>query len=290
MQNALEIKNRIKAVKETAQITKAMEVISVAKRRKANVKYNNNLQYFLRVRSTIKDILTHSGNLINHDYLKHREGNRTGYVVIASDKGLAGAYNRKVCKKALDTINEVEEKYIFTIGQMAREFFTREGLTPDIDFLYAAQNPTLEDARRITSDLMDLYDSDHLDEIYVVYTQKITNSKMEPIVLKLLPLEIKDFKDIPNEKEYKSILDFEPSPNALVATLVPQYIIGMLYSCLIQSIYCEHEERMITMNSATNNANELMDKLNLDFNRSRQAAITREISEVASSTIIFNKD
>ena len=222
--------------------------------------------------------------------MQHRPGNRKAFIVIASDKGLAGEYNKNVCNKALKAIKEVEEKYLFTIGLMARDFFVREGITPDVDFLYAAQNPTLEDVRRITSDLMSLYDSDLMDEINVVYTKRVSNKIVKPEILKLLPLETKDFKDIENELDYKSILDFEPTPNEVIATLVPQYIIGMLYSCIVQSICSEHHERMIAMNSATRNANELMDKLKIDYNRERQSAITEEISEVAASSILYSKD
>lgn len=285
MKNIIDIKHRHESIKETAQITKAMEMISTSKLRKANAKFINNTAYFNKVRATIKDILNHTGGEISHPYLKSQYGEKTAYIVIASDKGLAGDYNHKVLKLAMEEISDKKERYILIIGQMARDFFSSHDIHPDVEYLHTAQNPTLEDARRITEDLMDMFENKLIDSIKIIYTKMISATVQKPIVLHLLPLMLEDFLDVEDEARYSAVLDFEPSPKKVIDILVPQYILGIVYSCLIQSVYSEHYERMRTMHNATINANELMEKLDLEYNRARQEAVTKEIAEISSSAI-----
>ncbi len=287
MAHTTEIKNRIKAIKDTSQIMHAMELISVAKKRSLAKKYYSNLHYFIRLRSTIKDILTFTDKQVKHEYLNKREGQRTAFIVISSDRGLVGEYNKRVCAVAHEKIKKVREAYLFTIGKTARDFFSRVGITPDVEFLNLGQTPTLEEAKVITEDILYLYDNNLLDEVKVVYT-KIEGNKMKPVSIALLPLELSDFEDIEGEEGNAGTLEFAPSPQEVLGTLVPLYIIGSLYSCIVQSIYCEHHERMTTMSQAYENAVEIMARLRLDFNRARQSAITEEINEAASSATFFN--
>lgn len=283
MQNIVDIKNRSASIKETAQITKAMEMISTSKLRKANKKYISNSAYFNKVRLTIKDILEHTAGNINHPYLAKQQGERTAYIIIASDKGLAGDYNHKILKYAYEEISQKSDRYLFVIGHMAQAFFQARGIFPDIEYLHAAQNATLDDARGITQDLLEMYDNHMIDSIKVIYTKMVSSTVQQPVTLRLLPLVPEDFLDIPSELNYGAILDFEPSPKKVFDILVPQYIIGIVYSCLIQSIYSEHYERIRTMHNATQNANELIEKLDLEYNRARQELVTTEIAEISSS-------
>lgn len=284
MQNIIDIKNRSASIKETSQITKAMEMISTSKLRKANKKYINNTAYFNKVRMTIKDILTHTGD-ISHPYLRKQQGEKTAYIIIASDKGLAGDYNHRVLKFAFDEVSNIRERYLFVIGHMAKNFFYSRNIYPDVEYLNASQNPTLEDARAITQDLLEMFESHLIDSIKVVYTKMVTSTVQKPVVLRLLPLVPEDFLDIQSETDYSSILDFEPSPKKVFDILVPQYIIGIVYSCLIQSVYSEHYERIRTMHNATENAYELIEKLDLEYNRARQELVTTEIAEISSSAL-----
>ncbi len=288
MKNIIDIKNRSYSIKETAQITKAMEMISTSKLQKLNRKYLNNTIYFNTARVTIKDILNHTANEVSHPYLKEHEGRKTAYIVIASDKGLAGDYNQRVLNLAYKEVKDKQDRYILIIGQMAREFFIAHDIHPDVEYLYAAQDPTLEDARKITEDLMEMYDNELIDSIKIIYTKMQSATVQEPVTLRLLPVQLEDFKDVEDSSEYIGILDFEPSPKEVIDILVPQYILGIVYSCLIQSIYSEHYERMKTMHNATINAYKLMEKLELEYNRVRQEIVTREISEISSS-ILFRK-
>lgn len=282
MQNIIDIKNHVKSIKDTAQITKAMEFISVSKMRKANEKYQRNTRYYMRVRQILKDILNHKGE-IAHSYLQHRQTSRTAFVIIAGDNGLAGEYNHRVLDFSLKVINEEkDEKSIFIIGQMANEYFRREGIIPDVEFLYYAQEPTLEDARRITADLVNLYDENLIDEIQIIYTSEV-NKKNVAKTLRLLPLLKEDFVgDLDINENSKADFEFDPSPEQVFDILAPQYVIGLTYSCLIQSVRCEHSERMKTMHEATNNAKKMTDALELEYHRARQAQITTELTEISS--------
>ncbi len=279
-----ELKNRIKAIKDTSQIMHAMELISVAKKRAVAKKYYSNLHYFLRLRETIKDILAHTDKQVSHEYLNKRQGRRTAFIVIASDKGLVGDYNKRVCASALDKIHQTQEAYLFTIGRTARDFFARAGIMPDVELLNVGQSATLEEARIITEDIMYLYDNNLMDEVKVFFSRMEGNT-IRPSSIKLLPLDIANFSDIDEENRYTGLLEFEPTPEEVLSTLVPLYLVGSLYSCIIQAQYCEHHERMLTMSQAHENAVEIMSRLRLDYNRVRQTAITAEITEAASGTV-----
>lgn len=284
MQNIADIKNRIKSVKETRQITKAMQLISVAKMRRANENYQRNLAYSTRVRGILKDILNHTDGEISHPYLKHRDTSRTAFVVVASDNGLTGDYNHRILNFAKSRISEVKEAAVFIIGQMANEFFTRIGDTPDMQFLYCAQNPTLNDARLITADLVELYDNNHIDEVRIIYTKMEGNHNVAAD-LRLLPILKEDFADAAEvaEGQYTAIMEFEPSVKEVFDILVPQYIVGLTYTALIQAVRCEHNERVETMSNATGNADKMALDLELKYHRARQETITTELAELSSA-------
>ena len=156
--------------------------------------------------------------------------------------------------------------------------------------MHAAQNPTLDDARGITQDLIDLYDLDFIDSIKVVYTEMVSPAEQRPVVLRLLPILKEDFADIEEEEASKVIFDFEPSPKEVLDILAPQYALGIVFSCLIQSVYSENYERMRMMKEATENAKDLINKLSLEYNRARQEAITKEIAELSSSSLFQQRE
>jgi F-type H+-transporting ATPase subunit gamma len=261
------------------QITRAMHLISTSKMRKAVVKYESNHVHFERVQSALKDILTHTRELV-HPYVGESDGGKAAYVVIAADKGMCGGYNHNVLNLALSTMQKSRERYILTVGQEARAFFDRRGYMVDVEFLHVSQNPSLFNARNIAKDILELYENGLMDEVYVVYTKFISVVRQEPRVLKLLPLSISNFIDIDTEIQYTAELFYHPSPKEVFDILVPQYIVGLLYGCLVQSYASEHCARMIAMENATNNAEEMIGNLTRQYNRARQSEITNEISEI----------
>jgi F-type H+-transporting ATPase subunit gamma len=274
-----DIKHSIHSISEMQQITRAMHLISTSKMRKAVARYENNHVHFERVQSALKDILTHTREL-SHPYVGESEGGKSAYVVIAADKGMCGGYNHNVLNLALSTMQKSKERYILTVGQEARAFFDRRGYMIDVEFLHVSQNPSLYNARNITNDILELYENGIMNEVYVVYTKFISAIRQEPRVLKLLPVSISNFVDIDTEAQYSGELYYHPSPKEVFDILIPQYIVGLVYGCLVQSYASEHSARMTAMESATNNAEEMIDNLTRQYNRARQFAITNEISEI----------
>ncbi len=280
MSDTAEIKHRIKSVSDTHQITKAMELISVSKMRKAMEKQAVNAAYFNSVRSTIKDIMRHSTD-IRHKYLVHRPNDRTAYIVIAGDKGLAGAFNSNVLNMAWEHMQTRPVHYVVTIGQMARAFFENKHQPVDLEFTHAVTNPTLHDARGIMRDILDLYDRNLMDEVIVVFTRMYSTASQKPEMVRLLPIVE---SDIPGEEtsSFTGEILYDPSPKEVLNVLVPQYLVGMIYSVLIHSFASEHASRMLAMSNANKNADKMLEALNLEYNRSRQSAITTEILDLVS--------
>ena len=274
-----DIRHSIHSISEMEQITRAMHLISTSKMRKAVIKYESNHVHFERVQSALKDILTHTRELV-HPYVGESDGGKAAYVVIAADKGMCGGYNHDVLNLALSTMQKSRERYILTVGQEARAFFDRRGYMVDVEFLHVSQNPSLFNARNIAKDIVELYENGIMDEVYVVYTKFISVVRQEPRVLKLLPLSISNFIDIDTEIQYTAELFYHPSPKEVFDILVPQYIVGLLYGCLVQSYASEHCARMTAMENATNNAEEMIGNLTRQYNRARQFEITNEISEI----------
>jgi F-type H+-transporting ATPase subunit gamma len=283
MQSISDIKRRIHSIQQTRQITKAMYLISTVKLRRALSRYEKNTQYIEKIRATMKDILLHRGD-IEHPFLQQRAGQRTAYIVIAGDKGFAGAYNHNVLNTALKLVKETPQNFIFTVGHVATQFFNRKGNMVDIEFLHTAQDPQLFNARAIAESLVDLYMQNLIDKVVVVYTHVVSTFTQQPRVLPLLPLDIGSFEDVEPEANYAGTMLYEPSPDAVFETLVEQYLIGLVYATLVQSYASEQSARMRAMDSATQNAEEMIEDLNQDFRRARQAAITNEIIELVSGT------
>lgn len=274
------IKHRIKSINDTHQITKAMELISVAKMRKAMLKQAASSVYFDRVRATLKDIMLHSTDIRNA-YVRHRPDTRAAYIVIAGDKGLAGAFNNNVLNLAWQHIQTRPVHYVITIGQMARSFFESRDQAVDLEFTHAVTSPTLHDSRGIMRDILDLYDRNLMDEVYVVFTRMISSSVHEPTVVKLLPIEAKDI-EVEEASSFRGEICYDPSPNEVLDILVPQYLVGMIYSTLIHSAASEHAARMMAMSNANKNADKMLDSLSLEYNRLRQSAITTELLDLSS--------
>jgi len=281
--NITEIKNRISSIEQTRKITKAMHLISTVKMRKALSKLEKNSTYLDRLRMTIKDILTHRGD-IDHPFICECEGNRTAFVVVAGDKGLAGPFNYNVLNMAINHMKDIEERYLFTIGHMATSFFNRKKYMVDIEFLHTAQNPELYHARQISEVLIDLFVQGHIDKIEIIYTHLISTLSQEPRAITILPIDLDFYEDVKDDSNFTGTFQYDPSPKKVFDTIVPQYLIGVIYSVLVQSYASEQCCRMSAMDSATQNADEIIKELKLKYSRARQAAVTNEMLEVANAT------
>lgn len=283
MANMREIKLRIKSIKETRQITKAMKLISAAKLKKARQQLEETLPYFDKVKATIADILIRSGNMESayFDVRNEKEGRKKGYVVMTGDKGLAGGYNHNIIKLAETQLESNPDALLFVPGHMGRNYFIRKNLNVVKDFDYPVQNPTVYRAREMAEAVIEMFRKGEIDEVYVIYTKMISSIKLEPQLMKLLPLELESLReDLKDVKVVGEGLSYEPSPQAVFDVLIPKYVKGIMYGALVEAFTSEQSARMTAMDNATSNADEMLQKLNLFYNRARQAAITQEISEI----------
>lgn len=272
-----DIKRRIRSVDSTKQITKAMELVSTAKLRRARQRAEQNRPYFEKIEEAVQGILPHAKEVQNI-YLDQRELKKTGYIVITGDRGLCGGYNTNAIKKALSHMDD-RDVSIIAIGQKAVNFFRKKQYDLDGEFVAISEKPLFSDAKSIGKLAMELYENEMIDEVNLVYTEFVSTINHKPKLIKLLPL---DEKDIPEEmqEERDEVMTYEPSPEEVLNYLIPKYVESMIYGALIESSASEQGARRVAMESATDNAEEMIDDLNLKYNRARQASITQEISEI----------
>ncbi len=277
-QNMRDIKRRIRSIGNTKQITKAMELVSSAKLRKARKKLEKTRPYFNTVVRSIQDILSSSTG-IKHPLLEKREVKKTGYIVLTADRGLCGGYNSNILKLVVNDGKDKEDTVIVSIGQKSRDFFTRKEYDIKETILGISEKPEFSHADNIGNKVLELYKNGEVDEVYMAYTSFKSTVSQVPKLMKLLPAENIDEVD---EKEKRTVVEYEPSPEEVLDYLIPKYVKSAIYGGLIESSASEQAARRVAMENATDNAEEMMDDLNLKYNRARQASITTEITEIVS--------
>lgn len=295
MAGITEIRGRMRSIQQTLKITNAMYLISSAKVKKARKQLQEVEPYFDRLAKTILDIFRHSPQL-QHRYIeghhKPKEERKTGFVVITGDKGLAGAYNHNVLKLAESYLARKQDSTLFLIGQMGRHYFEKKNISIDAEFMYTVQDPTLDRAQDICDTLVDLYERGALDEIYLVFTHSYSAMRMEPEIIKLLPLDramLSARRGLSEADQYRDVVRYEPSPEAVLDVLVPGVIRGYIFAALVESFCSEQSSRMSAMDSASESARDMLKTLSLEFNRARQGAITQEITEIAGGAEALNQ-
>lgn len=290
MANTKEIQKRMKSIQDTMKITNAMYMISSAKLRTAKQKLEATEPYFYSLQTAFARFLRHMPDL-ESIYLDSDERHqipddqkRRGYIVITADKGLAGAYNHNVIKMAHELFAQGKNNKLFVVGELGRQYFAKEGLEVDTNFKYTVQNPSMHRARVISERVLGLYQQGELDEVYIIYTKMENAFTMNADKLQLLPLKREDFvpklaipMNLPQEE-----LKAEPSMEAIIDKMVPNYVNGFIYGALVESFASEHNSRMMAMDAATKSAKEMLSMLSMEYNRVRQAAITQEITEVCA--------
>lgn len=282
MSGIAEIKHRIASVRDTKKITNAMYLIASTKVRKAKNDLERTLPYFSALQGEIADIFAGVPELDSVYFDTSARGEpRTkggcGILVITADKGLAGAYNANVLKRAQELLREHPDNRLFVVGEYGRQYYKNHGVPFDAEFDYTAQDPTLHRAREICDILLTKYESGELDEIFVIYTDFGGGRSEHVYAKRLLPIERSE------GKRDDAHFEFEPSAEEVLAGIVHSYVAGFVYSALVDSYCCEQNARMVAMLGADNNAEEILSELSLEFNRVRQAAITREITSGAKA-------
>ena len=272
-----EIKLRIRSMENTKQITKAMEMVAASKLRKAQERVLRSRPYFETLYSTLTTIAEKTEDF-DSPYLAEREVKKVCYVVIAGDRGLAGGYNGNVLKLAWAAL-EGKDACVLPIGKRAVEFFRHRG-TPILTEAYAeAADNSVSDCFSAARLLCRGFLNGELDEIRIVYTNFVSILSQTPAILKLLPLQ-KTGKEKGGDPGCLTL--YEPSGFAVFDAIVPEYIGGMIYGALCESVASEQGARRTAMDAATKNAEEMIGDLSLKYNRARQGAITQEITEIVA--------
>ena len=286
MANTKQIQTRIGSMKDIMKITNAMYMISSSKIKKAQRQLVQTEIYSRQLEHNINAIIGHMPDFKSHYFVdeakeKPEEEKRRGYIVITADKGMAGAYNHNVIKLAMEEISKPSAHYIFSVGQVGRNYFLKIGKEVDLDFQYTVQNPSIHRARVITEEVMEFFQNHEIDEIFIVYTSVGRGGTCEAHMKRLLPLKRSDFRKDDEEINMEHV-EFYPEAHDIFRRMIPNYITGFIYGALVESFCSEHTARVAAMESATDNAKEMIKDLSVAFNRARQGAITQEISEVSS--------
>jgi F-type H+-transporting ATPase subunit gamma len=277
-QSTKEIKRRIRGISSTKQITKAMELVSSSKLKHARRSLEASRPYYNTVLENIQDILNFEKNL-RHPLLDKREIKTSLYIVVAADRGLAGGYNSSIMRLVEDAISENGHgSKLITIGTKARDYFKRRNYDISETFIGISEKPDFYHAKRIGEKALELYEDKQVDEINIVFTRFLSTISQEPKILRLLPS-----KEVEKESGNKRrVVEFEPSTEEVLSYLIPKYIQSSIYGALIEASASEQAARRLAMDAATENAEEIIDDLQISYNRARQAAITMEISEIVS--------
>lgn len=262
-----------------SQITKAMEMVSASKKSRAEMNAKSFVPYMEKIQEVTASIALGSKD-VSHPMLTVRPVKKTGYIVITSDRGLAGSYNSNVLRAVFQRIKENhksnDEFAIIAIGRTGRDFFKKQGMNVAAEIIGIADQPAFAEIKSIASKSVGMFADGTFDEIYMYYTHFVNSITFQVTEKKLLPLT-----DISTSTKLMSY-EFEPSAEEILEVLLPQYAESLIYGSLLDSKASEHSSRMNAMKSATDNANDIISTLNISYNRARQAAITQELTEIVS--------
>jgi F-type H+-transporting ATPase subunit gamma len=284
MAGAKEIRNKIGSVKSTQKITKAMEMVAASKMRRSQDAMEASRPYA----ETMRKVIGHVANAnleYRHPYLEEREAKRVGYIIISTDRGLCGGLNINLFKKAMLDMKSWSEKNvkveIAVIGSKATGFFNNSGAKVSAQVSGLGDKPTLEDLIGSVSVMLKKYDEGELDRLFVVYNSFVNTMVQEPTIDQLLPLPKSESDEMKLRKHSWDYI-YEPEPKPLLTTLLKRYVESQVYQGVVENLACEQAARMVAMKAATDNAGNLIDDLELVYNKARQAAITQELSEIVS--------
>ena len=282
MASMRDIKRRKGSIQSTQQITKAMKLVSTVKLQRAKQNAEKSGDYFHCMYETVNSILQRTKNL-DHKYLKAGTSGKKAVIVITSNRGLAGGYNSNVVK--LITRGELadEDLAIYAIGKKGKEALQRQ-YEIKADYSDVIEEPAYADAMAISKEVLEAFARGEISEIYLAYTAFKNTVVHIPTLLKLLPVEVSKEEEIKGaedaETDDKALMNFEPEDEEALNLLIPKYITSLIYGGMIEAVASENGARMQAMDSATSNAEEMIDKLTLLYNRARQGSITQELTEI----------
>ena len=278
MASMRDIKRRKGSIQSTQQITKAMKLVSTVKLQRAKQNAEKAKVYFNCMYETVTSILARTGNL-EHPYLQAGESKKKAVIVITSNRGLAGGYNSNVVK--LITRGELakEDLVIYALGKKGKDALQKQYEIGE-DYSDMIDEPAYADAMRLSKELLASYAKGEIGEIYLAYTAFKNTVVHEPTLLKLLPIDRQDEEEEQGQKEDSVMMNFEPEDEEALDLLIPKYVTSLIYGGMVESVASENGARMQAMDSATSNAEDMIEDLSLLYNRARQGSITQELTEI----------
>ena len=276
-ENARDIRRRIKSVQNTAQITKAMEMVAAAKLRRVQEAVKQSRPYLEKLTEMLANI-SRSVRNVKHPLLAARPVRRTGYLVVTADRGLAGAYNANVIRRSLQEFRHKDKSTytVFAVGRRGRDFFQRQGYPVMAEATGIADSPKYHNVQRLAEQMVAAYEAEEFDELYFVYNEFINPVVQHTVVKKVLPLT----ELAADASGSKVNFLYEPDEQAVLSELLPKYAVTLVYQAILDAKASEHGARMTAMGNATDAASDMIGTLTLALNRARQAAITTQIAEV----------
>ena len=277
-----DIKRRIRSVSSTERITNSMKLVSAGKLRKAKAIFEKTNENSHFITNTIQELFN-SGSEIPQEYLAgNREIKTTLYIVITSGRGLCGGFNTNIIREAQREINkDWEPPVIVAVGSKGKEYFEKRGYNVHSSYLAPPESISFLETKELSKPILEMYDNKEIDEVILIYTSFISTMEQEVKNETILPFQVE--KD-PEFMTVSKFVEYEPSVEAVFNYLVPKYVETKIYSAVVESATCEHAARRMAMENATDNAREMLDDLNLNYNRARQSAITDEIIEIVAGS------
>jgi len=280
--NMQDIKRRIKSVRSTEHITNAMKLVSAAKLRKAKSTYEKTTKNFHFIIETIEAVFNNTSEVPAQYLPGNREIETTCYIILTSNRGLCGSFNTNVIKTAeAEMANSSGTPNIIAIGSKGRDYFGKRGYSIDSEHLAPPETISFLETHDISQPIIDKYNAGEIDEVKLIYTSYVSTLEQHAKCLTLLPFHIAHDPDV---ARHEKDVEYEPSVDAVFNYLVPKYVEIELYGAIVESATCEHAARRMAMESATDNARDMLDNLSLFYNRARQAAITDEIIEIVAGS------
>mgnify|MGYP002700374027 FL=1 len=281
MAGTKEIRTKIASVKSTQKITSAMQLVAASKMRKAQERMTASKPYSEKIRQVVSHLAT-SNPEYRHIYMEDREVSRVGIIVISSDRGLCGGLNINLFKRTVALSKEWSEKGaeidLCLVGNKAQSFFKSVGGNAVASVSGLGDQPSIEDLIGSVKVMLNAFDEGKIDRLFLVYNEFVNTMTQKPQALQLLPLQAGDTGERKGPWDYI----YEPEAKEILDMLLIRYVESQVYQGVVENNACEQASRMVAMKSATDNAGELIDDLQLIYNKARQAAITQELSEIVS--------
>ena len=276
-----EIRTKISSIRSTQKITSAMEMVAASKMRKAQERMRLGKPYARRMRAVVGHI-ANAAPEYRHMYMEQRDVKRVGFLVVSTDRGLCGGLNMNLFKRTVKSMKEWADQGVeielSLIGAKAAAFFNSYGGNVTAAIRDIGEKPALADLIGGVKAMLDAYEEGRIDRLFLVSNQFVNTMTQTPTVEQLLPLEADDSKEMKHHWDYI----YEPDAKELLEGLLTRYIESQVYQAVVENGACEQAARMLAMKNATDNAGDLMDDLQLIYNKARQAAITQELSEIVS--------